>query len=240
MTFRNLLINDTINFKHRGTDSDFGVIRQVFENQDYSLDGLARAGPVFRCARDILSQGKKPLIIDCGANIGASAVYFDMMFGGSSIIAVEPDQKNYELLEINAQPFPNISPVHAAVSCKGGGKLQVVDPGTGEWGYRTAAIDEKSEVQGESVDTVSIDGLMDQPDTIPLVLKIDIEGAEDDLFSSNTDRFHEFPLLIIELHDWMLPRAANSRNFLKWHAEQDRDFIMHGENIFSICNKLVL
>ena len=43
----------------------------------------------------------------------------------------------------------------------------------------------------------------------------DIEGFEKDLFSQNTEWVQLFPLLIIELHDWMLPREANSEIFLE-------------------------
>jgi hypothetical protein len=45
-------------------------------------------------------------------------------------------------------------------------------------------------------------------------------------------------VLVIELHDWMLPRAANSGPFLREIAVRDRDFVYHGENIFSISNQL--
>jgi hypothetical protein len=72
--------------------------------------------------------------------------------------------------------------------------------------------------------------------TVPFLLKIDIEGAEADLFSNNLEPFMAFYLVIVELHDWLLPGLANSRNFLAWHASSNRDFVYHGENVFSIDN----
>jgi hypothetical protein len=42
--------------------------------------------------------------------------------------------------------------------------------------------------------------------------------------------------MIVELHDWMLPRTANSANFLKAVAARNRDFVFRGENVFSIRN----
>ena len=75
-----------------------------------------------------------------------------------------------------------------------------------------------------------------QADSSPFIVKIDIEGFEDDLFSMNTEWVSMFPLFIIETHDWMLPRQGNSRNFLSVIASQNRDFIHRGENIFSISN----
>jgi hypothetical protein len=71
----------------------------------------------------------------------------------------------------------------------------------------------------------------------PFLVKIDIEGAEQDLFSCNVEWIEKFPILIIELHDWLLPSQGTSRNFLKAIAPLDRDFVFFGENIFSIANR---
>ena len=44
-----------------------------------------------------------------------------------------------------------------------------------------------------------------------LLVKVDIEGFERDLFADNLDWIDATPLLVIELHDWMIPGRANSR-----------------------------
>jgi hypothetical protein len=43
-------------------------------------------------------------------------------------------------------------------------------------------------------------------------------------------------VIIIELHDWMLPGTANSQNCLKALSGTNRDFVFYGENVFSIRN----
>ena len=45
-------------------------------------------------------------------------------------------------------------------------------------------------------------------------------------------------MLIIELHDWMLPGACNSKNFLRAISQYDRDFVHIAENIFSLKTAL--
>ena len=70
----------------------------------------------------------------------------------------------------------------------------------------------------------------------PFIVKIDIEGGENDLFANSTSWIDDFPLLIIELHDWLFPMKGTSRNFLMAISKLDRDFVHHGENIFSINN----
>ena len=72
----------------------------------------------------------------------------------------------------------------------------------------------------------------------PFIVKIDIEGGEENLFSMNTDWIKKIPMVIIELHDWLLPKQRTSTNFLKTVSELDRDFNIKGENIFSIKNRL--
>ena len=69
-------------------------------------------------------------------------------------------------------------------------------------------------------------------------VKIDIEGFENELFSKNTEWIDNFPIIIIELHDWMLPKTCKSSNFLSSISKKNRDFLYSGENIFSIKNEL--
>jgi hypothetical protein len=46
------------------------------------------------------------------------------------------------------------------------------------------------------------------PDATPFLMKIDVEGAESDLFQTPYAGFQRFPALAIELHDWILPGRA--------------------------------
>jgi len=72
----------------------------------------------------------------------------------------------------------------------------------------------------------------------PFIAKIDIEGAEAELFSRNLDWVAATPLIIIELHDWLMPKQGTARSFLKCVAAQDRDFVYFGENVLSLRNQL--
>ena len=109
----------------------------------------------------------------------------------------------------------------------------LVDPGLGEWGYQVVSSD------GGETDILSMNRLVQEKVAAgftPYIAKIDIEGGEGDLFSDHAEWIDLFPVLIIELHDWMLPKSASSRNFLRCIADRNRDFVYIGENIFSIRN----
>ena len=47
----------------------------------------------------------RPFIIDCGANIGLSVIYMKSLYPQATIIAFEPDEKNFELLKTNMRNF---------------------------------------------------------------------------------------------------------------------------------------
>jgi FkbM family methyltransferase len=212
---------------------DFLTLCQIYQSNDYGLEKLGRRRELLAYYQNILSQGKMPLIIDCGGNIGLASRYFSNEYPEAKILLVEPEHSNIEQARINNDE----SKIHfyeKAIGCRDE-RGEVIDPGLGEWGYRIETSKEgKTEI-------ISINTLLETyaPDCyLPFIVKIDIEGFEANLFLENTEWVDKFPLMIIELHDWMLPRSANSSNFLKIIASLNRDFVYHGENVFSISNNL--
>ena len=176
-------------------------------------------------------NGSKSLIIDAGANIGASVVWFSQVFPESHIVAFEPDVNNFELLKRNTEGLD--VELHNAAIGPIDGNVSIQDPGEGEWGYRTK-VDVDGGCAMVGLDRIFSAKLKDKFE--PYIVKIDIEGAEDELFSDSTEWIDRTPIIIIELHDWLLPKKATSRNFLRAICKYDRDFVHIGENIFSMKN----
>ncbi len=224
------------NFHFRKGTSDEGVIVQVLKNGDYNFDRLRRAGELAELYHRLVRTGKAPLIIDAGANIGASAVFFASSYAQARVVAIEPERSNFDLLTANAAGL-KVECLHAAVAATAG-TVNVVDPGEGYWGYRTSALAEKAV---HSVACVTINDIYERHarDAVPFIAKIDIEGSESELFAANTEWVERTPIIIIELHDWLMPGTANSRAFLECIAGRNRDFVYLGENVFSIDNALV-
>jgi FkbM family methyltransferase len=221
----------------RGT-SDEGVIQQIFKQGDYNFARLRR-GAELNALYNRIAESRPPLIIDAGANIGASSIYFAYSFPKARVVAIEPAESNFELLTANSAGT-TIECVHAALASNPG-RVNVLDAGEGFWGYRTGAAETSpAGKNAQSVGCVTINDIYESHahDCAPFMVKIDIEGGEDDLFSGNTEWVAKTPLIIIELHDWMLTGTANSRTFLQCIAGLNRDFVHIGENIFSIDNDM--
>jgi FkbM family methyltransferase len=216
------------------SNSDKGVIQQIFINQEYDCGYFKPAINLMNYQAAQLKNNKQPLILDLGANIGATALYFSVEYPDSKIVAVEPEKHNVELLKLNCKNL-NAVVLEGAIASRPG-KLFLQDPGMGDWGFRVGASGEYQ------VDLFTVDAILElvgRDNMAPLICKIDIEGAEKDLFSGNFGWMDLFPMIVIELHDWMLPGQGNSRNFLKALAAYDFDFMFRGENVFCFNNRLL-
>lgn len=207
------------------------IIKQVFLDEDYSIRRLAgRHADIVASYKAIIDRGETPLIIDCGANIGLASRYFVETFPEARIVSVEPFAKNADLAEINTAGA-NVQILRAGISSRSA-RANIFDPGLGNNGIRVAAS-----AEGDTALLTIKDILLGPADgATPFLAKIDIEGFEADLFEAEVDWIDRFPLLVVELHDWMLPRSASSGTFLRAVASRNRDFVHLGENVFSIAN----
>jgi FkbM family methyltransferase len=212
--------------------TDWRTLSQVFYNEDYNLERFSRFKEINRWYLKLIKKKKIPLILDCGSHIGLASRYFNETFPKSKIICLEPNTDNFKIAKKNILN-DKIELINAAVgSIKGYG--DIVDPGLGKDSFRINFNDKKK------IKIISINQILKKfKDEInPFIIKIDIEGSEHNLFSKNTEWIEKFPILIIELHDWMLPGTSNSQNFLKKISKLNRDFLYFGENIFSIKNNI--
>jgi FkbM family methyltransferase len=219
-------------FYFREKTSDEGVIVQVFRQQQYAFHHWQRAGEILSLVERRRAEGRQPLIIDAGANIGASAVYFAAKIPSARIVAIEPSIENFELLKRNTEGLD--VDLRLAALGVGAGSVRVVDPGLSHWGYRT----ERVEAEASSVAVLSMNEIYNSYDQkfFPLLAKIDIEGAEKEVFAQDTQWVRKTPLIVVEPHDWMLPKSNTIRGFLRLLADDDRDILVQGEHIVAIAN----
>jgi len=229
-------------FVRWNSHADFGVYYQVFINKDYDLSRFALGRRVEELYESIVTQGRVPFIVDAGANIGASAVWFASSFPKSKIVTIEPAPKNCELIKRNCAGIDY--ELFAGGISSEDGTMYLTDPGCGDWAFRvveedSVAPDERrtAEVPVFSASHI-IDGQIRRSAT-PFICKIDIEGGEVHLFRKNTDWIDKFPLLIVELHDYMLPGGSRSKDFLACISRYDFDFVPYGENVFCFNNRIL-
>ncbi len=139
-------------------------------------------------------------IIDAGAFIGLSSIYFAWRFPDAKVVAIEPEKSNYELLVENIDGWDNIIAVRAAL-WKRATRLFIYNPGSGNWAYQV--FRSKSAVRlAQRVPGVRLESLMEMTRVERVdILKVDIEGAEIEVFETAASWIQRVGVIIIELHD---------------------------------------
>lgn len=209
--------------RHGTTDAE--VMRQVFERREYDISHRGQY-PAVRARYDaICASGRTPLIIDAGANIGASALWFAREFPDARVIAVEPDPANAAACRANSAANARITLWEAAIGGQPG-KIALENPSGHAWAPRTSRS-----ASGE-IRIVTIPELIASvPDSELFIVKIDIEGFEADLFASNTDWIDQAAAILIETHDWMLPGSGTSFSMQKAMGDRRFEVVLSGENL---------
>lgn len=192
------------------------LLRNIFEGEEYRLP---------------IKNFDPKLIIDCGANVGYSAVYFANQYPDAKIIAVEPEYVNFKMLEGNATFYEQITCIHSAIWNKEA-YIKVIDDYNSTAGFMTV---ETSADDPQALKATSIGRLLEGSgfDRIDL-LKIDIEGAEKEVFEAADvhDWLSKTTVIAIELHD-RVKRGCSSAMF-KALARYDFYLALNGENLIFI------
>ncbi len=153
------------------------------------------------------------IIVDAGANIGLAAIYFANRFPHSTVIAIEPEDSNFEMLVRNSAPYENITPIHAALWNENK-NISLVDPGLGNSGFMTEDVGERNRESPNSIHStrgMTVDRIMDEQGIEHIdILKIDIEGAEREVFGEPSRWITRVDSLIVELHERMKPGCTLS------------------------------
>jgi FkbM family methyltransferase len=145
-----------------------------YPNQSYTMFLVSE---VFVNATYAFTTGRKePRIIDCGANIGLTTLFFKALYPDATIIAIEPNPLTHRALAhtIRHNGVKGVSLINAAVGETAGVQQLHFDPQ--DSGTMTASFDPAwGGASSIPVPVVQLSTLVDGPIDF---LKIDIEGAE--------------------------------------------------------------
>lgn len=168
--------------------TDVLVFRQVFVEREYDVDsGLSNPG----------------LIVDAGANIGLTSIFFALRFPECRIAAIEPSPDNFGLLVKNTRRLGNVAPMRAALWHENG-TLEIRDPGRGAWAYQ---VGESSASSVGTVPATSMAALVAEHGHVDL-LKLDIEGAELNVLSDAESWIESVSAIVVELHPAIHPECV--------------------------------
>jgi FkbM family methyltransferase len=138
-------------------------------------------------------ESKTPIIIDCGANMGTSVLYFKWLFKNAKVYAFEPDKQIFDVLQYNVSNN-KLNDVHLA------NKAVWIDDQDMFFNANNAQsgklIQDASSIK---VKCVRLKTFMQDVKQIDF-LKLDIEGAELPVLQDISNELHRVKHLFIEYH----------------------------------------
>ena len=209
----------------RPHDSDLYAFRQVFRDGEYDFAKYPRGKRILLFYQQCLDVGVTPVIIDAGANVGAASLWYSMSYPDAVIIAIEPDPNNAELCRKNLKKQLNVRVIEAAIAGNSGSIALKAMPES--WATRT----ERSASGG--IKALTVDDVMDSlaGNLCLLLVKIDIEGFESDLFAGDTSWVDHACSIVIEPHDWTVPGVGSSVSMQNSVFGRGFEMLISGENI---------
>lgn len=175
----------------RKNTSDLKVFEDIFVRNEF----------------DLLLDFDPQIIIDGGAYVGFSSIYFTLKYPEATIFSVEAEEGNFKQLSLQTKHLKNIVPINKGLWNKNS-FLKIVDNNLGNWGF---SVEEVSSAKDADINAITINEIISNYDLPRIdILKLDIEGAEIELFESNTDWLEKVNCLVIELHDRIRPGCEES------------------------------
>ena len=162
-------------------------------------------------------------IVDAGANCGMATLFFATKYPRARIVAIEPDPSNYSALVRNTSTYLNVVTIQAALWNRNCDLALASSSRFDKSAFRVSDT-------GTKVNGMTIRSLMQATGIHAIdLLKMDIEGAEAELFD-NPDWLPYVKAMAIEFHEHLRPRCkakadAICSDFRSWQR---------GETIFYI------
>ena len=139
------------------------------------------------------STTDKPVIIDCGANIGMSVIWLKKTYPTANILAFEADNKIFQFLNKNIERnigFLNVSIFNKAVWINSEGVSFFSE------GADAGHIDDSA---NNNIPSIRLKDVLSKFEYIDL-LKIDIEGAETEVLVDLDDELKKVKNIFVEYH----------------------------------------
>jgi FkbM family methyltransferase len=175
---REIRLKDGTRIVYRLNRGDIQSIREVWMDEVYRLPSPILPG----------------VVIDLGANIGLTSLWLARRHAPTRVIAVEPSPQNARLVRLNlSRNGVPATVVEAAAGAR---------DGTARFSASADSNQGQLGEDGEEVPVISMSTLLREhaPGQSVALMKMDIEGGEQDLLSSNTEWLSRIPVVLAEFH----------------------------------------
>jgi FkbM family methyltransferase len=160
---------------------------------------------IFIAKKYDLDLGDPLFIVDAGAHIGLASVFFASKYPKATVVALEPEVSNFNLLLRNAKDYPKIKPIRAGLWSRKT-HLRIQNPSAPTWAFRVSEDSSMQGIPALGIGDVLADFNADHID----ILKMDIEGSELEVLTNHHSWIDAVKTLVIELHDRFQPGCSEA------------------------------
>lgn len=143
------------------------------------------------------TKSPSPYILDCGANIGLSIIYFKRLFPDAEIVGFEPDGNTFDALKYNIASF-NLSKVTLVKKACWSSETTLQFFSEGADGGRVAKENDKENII--EVETIRLKNYLNRKVDF---LKMDIEGAESEIIPDIAGLLVNVDNIFVEFHSFI-------------------------------------
>jgi FkbM family methyltransferase len=215
-------------FYLKRNSSDSMVFKQIIINKEYEK--------IIKILKYSISE--KPVMIDLGANIGLTTIYLKSFFPEIDVYALEPEVNNFKRLEKNIKfnCLKNVTLLNKGIWSRTTKlKADYSFRDRLDWAFRLVESDQNAD---QNIDVICMSELMENYSISTIdFLKIDIEGAEKDLFKEghNIDWLSKVKIIAIEIHDELDVKYKIEKILVKYNFKLQYS----GELTIGVNNTLV-
>ncbi|MEO6133548.1 MAG: FkbM family methyltransferase [Ginsengibacter sp.] len=213
--------------------NDLNIYSRIYSSDSKVFD-LVMLDEEYKAATDIFLLNNIPLnnCMDLGSNIGLTSLFVKKLFPDCKVVALEPDENNFLMIQKNVEAN-HLTNVHLVKGGVGKRDCFLVDDGgirnRMEWSYSFKEVEEPTGIVSYSINTLMKNFSFDEID----FLKIDVEGAEKEIFSDEADMsfLQKVKVMALEIHD-----EFNIRSKI-YSILRENDFIIFNSGETTIAAK---
>jgi FkbM family methyltransferase len=165
-------------------------------------------------------------ILDLGANAGLTTASFALQYPEAEILAVEPGVDNFSICDPNVSQFSNAKAVRKAAAAERGW-LEIENPEAMAMAQTYRACDK---AQADAVEALTMQDLLGLTTAArPVLVKMDIEGAEVEMFRRCESWINSVDAVLVE------PHGHGTQALIEQALEANRFKVTHiGEKIYGV------
>jgi FkbM family methyltransferase len=179
-----------------------GSVRLRLRTSDVSVAGKI----LLEREYDLPLRAEPAVVLDVGAYIGISTLWFAARYPGARVIALEPDPANATILRQNVRGIDRVDVLGEALWCADEPVQLAVREGA-HWATRVeSAHGGRPTVPGTTITTLLERLGLSEID----LLKLDVEGSEVEIFGADAERWlPRVRAIAVEVHEGLRPGARS-------------------------------